>query len=660
MNLNDKDISYIFILLDELAHYKRKDLLANYLLLVLQIIHWFNPVIWYCFKRIRQDMEVAADEKVLDVLESSEQKRYGKALLAVLESFNSPRLAPRLIGMVDDRKNIERRIRMIRMAEFFKSKRRLFIVTGILCIAIFSGVLLTNPLTKQFSFEIGNYTLKVPSDWKVTVSKAELIFQKNNITIGGVQIIGYEPNQSLFLPNHSETKWQKDIEGLITKAVLVNLDLTQPAASGDTSIKNENHLYLLFANEKIAYDIYANTKYVNESQLIKIAKSFIRIKNKETKEYDADVLLRFKNKYVGDHVNVVNLIDNLPYADLRREVSLKTENTPYGITVKYDFSAAGTDVVGQAENTLRNNAVIMFALIDNVDIINFNLKTNKEEKNYQYTRAQIQQSFDKDPREYAKDLRKFETLLSSFSQSQSRNPKSIDEAVSIAIKNRGENGYRDGEVATEGHLILDTEEKNGKIKVYTISSFGYFGFENGIFTKISGSGAIPTVITFSKNEKGEYSLLEYKEPVDGAGYIDSVKKMFPSKLWDKVLSEGKYYPELVKQQEAQAEEYLKSIGRKAKVSAAYVDKKPVNIGVEASNKLFAELTKYDAFLNSCPYWIGTREIIENGVRYIYETSQSKTSDGYDLISFKKKKEDGTFVKEHKYKIIGSEPQLISK
>ncbi|MDS1030039.1 M56 family metallopeptidase [Bacillota bacterium LX-D] len=165
LNLNDKDISYI--LLHELAHYKRKDLLANYLLLVLQIIHWFNPVIWYCFKRIRQDMEVAADQRVLAVLEGGEQKEYGKTLLVVLESFSLPSLAPRLIGMIDDRKNMERRIRMIRMAEFFKSKRRLFMVTGILFVVILCGVLLTNPLTKQVSFEIGNYTLKVPSDWKV-------------------------------------------------------------------------------------------------------------------------------------------------------------------------------------------------------------------------------------------------------------------------------------------------------------------------------------------------------------------------------------------------------------------------------------------------------------------------------------------------------------
>lgn len=170
---------------------------------------------------------------------------------------------------------------MIRMADLFKSKRRLFTVTGIICIAVLSGLLLTNPLARQATFGIGDYTLKVPADWKVKVSDAELIFVKNNISFGGVQIIGYEPDQPLFLPNHSETKSRKDIEGLITKAVLVNLDLSKPAASKDISIKNENHLYLLFANEKVAYDIYANTKYVNESQLIKIAKSFTRI-NKES------------------------------------------------------------------------------------------------------------------------------------------------------------------------------------------------------------------------------------------------------------------------------------------------------------------------------------------------------------------------------------------
>jgi len=242
-------------------------------------------------------------------------------------------------------------------------------------------------------------------------------------------------------------------------------------------------------------------------------------------------------------------------------------------------------------------------------------------------------------------------------QTQALEPRNIEQAVSAAIKEQGKS-YLGGECITEGHVILDTEERNGTVKAYTVASVGWFGFENGVFTKISGSGAIPTVMTFSKNQNGTYSLHEYKEPMDGAGYTDSIKKMFPAKLHDQVLTNQKSYADLAGQQEEQAVIYLVSIGRTAKVSAGHVEKKLANINVEASNKLFAKFTKYDSFLNNCPYWIGTKEQIEKGVRYIYETSQSKTNDGYDMIIFNKTREDGTVVQEYKYKIVGGEPQLV--
>ncbi|EGW38766.1 hypothetical protein DOT_3296 [Desulfosporosinus sp. OT] len=250
-----------------------------------------------------------------------------------------------------------------------------------------------------------------------------------------------------------------------------------------------------------------------------------------------------------------------------------------------------------------------------------------------------------------------DVIITDSLQLLSPNADTIDEAVSRAVKSQGKS-YLAGEVVTEGHIILDSEEKDGQVKVYTIASIGWFGFENGIFTTVSGSGAIPTVMTFSQNESGAYVLLQYQEPQDGALYSGSLKKMFPQKLWPEALTEGKQYSELVIQKEEQAAAYLKSIGRDAKVSAGYVERKLVDINVEASNKLFAELTKHNSFLNSCPYWIGSRELVENGVRYIYKTTQSKTADGYDLIIFQKNKEDGSIVTESKFKIVGNEPQLI--
>ncbi|MDF2889982.1 MAG: hypothetical protein K0R80_349 [Clostridia bacterium] len=247
-------------------------------------------------------------------------------------------------------------------------------------------------------------------------------------------------------------------------------------------------------------------------------------------------------------------------------------------------------------------------------------------------------------------------IIIGMNKSEER-ARSIEEAIRLAILARG-GAYRSGETATEGHIILEVTEDGPQIKVYTIASYGAFGFENGVFTKISGSGAIPTVITLGKSEEGHHVLLEYKEPLDGAGYTDSIKKMFPSWLQQEVLAAQHYYSNLAEQQEEQAADYLKSIGRNAEVRAAHVNKVLANINVEASNKLFSELGKYDAFINTCPYWIGTIEQIENGVRYIYETSQEKTKDGYDLVIFKKMNQDGTVIKEIKYKIVGSEPQLI--
>jgi hypothetical protein len=240
-------------------------------------------------------------------------------------------------------------------------------------------------------------------------------------------------------------------------------------------------------------------------------------------------------------------------------------------------------------------------------------------------------------------------LAAEDQQRQLQNGDRLSTAVGIAIKNQGA-GYLNGELLTEGHVILDAEEENEILTVYTVTSVGWFGFENGIFTKVSGSGAIPTVIMFSKNEPGNYSLCAYKEAlVEG-----SAAMLFPQKL----LPIREYYPDLVKQQEFQAEFYLKSIGRQARVSAAHVDVQFANINVQASNKFF-ELARADSLLANCPYWLGTREKIESDVRYIYEKSYSKTHDGYDLITFKKLKEDGSLVEEKKYQIVGNEPRPIN-
>ena len=69
------------ILLHEFSHIKRHDLAQNWLLFVLQALHWFNPVIWFAFARLRMDRETACDARVLALEPQDRRSDYGHALL---------------------------------------------------------------------------------------------------------------------------------------------------------------------------------------------------------------------------------------------------------------------------------------------------------------------------------------------------------------------------------------------------------------------------------------------------------------------------------------------------------------------------------------------------------------------------------------------------
>lgn len=77
------------ILLHEFTHLKRRDLSVNWLLCLLQAAHWFNPVVWFSFSRLRADREAACDAQVLALEDADHRADYGHALLK-LQSSASP------------------------------------------------------------------------------------------------------------------------------------------------------------------------------------------------------------------------------------------------------------------------------------------------------------------------------------------------------------------------------------------------------------------------------------------------------------------------------------------------------------------------------------------------------------------------------------------
>lgn len=207
----------------------------------------------------------------------------------------------------------------------------------------------------------------------------------------------------------------------------------------------------------------------------------------------------------------------------------------------------------------------------------------------------------------------------------------LDEAVGSAILQENQDSYSSGECNVEGHIILGYVEDSGTTTVYALTMYGYYGFQNGYFTKVSGSGVIPTVFTFKDSENG-YICTKVEEPEDGEGYSDSLKKLFPSVYHPRIFAEWKSDSlDLKSQEQAYAASYLKKIGRDAKIGdygdfGYYTLLTDVGVSVEVDNSTNT--------LQFCdyPWWIGNREVLENGIRYVYEMSYN---DKEHEIVFKK-------------------------
>jgi len=102
-----------FIFLHELAHLKRGDVFIQALVALLQVIHWFNPVLWYAFRRLRADREPATDALVLSRTGEADKEPYGLMLLKLLEHFNQRHALPTLVGILEDKDQFKRRFSLI-------------------------------------------------------------------------------------------------------------------------------------------------------------------------------------------------------------------------------------------------------------------------------------------------------------------------------------------------------------------------------------------------------------------------------------------------------------------------------------------------------------------------------------------------------------------
>ena len=134
-----------FVFLHELVHLRRADPLGEWLLTLLQVLHWFNPLVWLAARRCRADREIACDAAVVALAGEAGRADYGRTILRLATELAADlapgRFSPRpfpspALGILQSRSPLERRLRMIAAAPNARASRWPVVFVALFALAL--------------------------------------------------------------------------------------------------------------------------------------------------------------------------------------------------------------------------------------------------------------------------------------------------------------------------------------------------------------------------------------------------------------------------------------------------------------------------------------------------------------------------------------------
>ncbi|MDC7289249.1 BlaR1 family beta-lactam sensor/signal transducer [Blautia schinkii] len=156
-----KESDMRYMLLHELQHYKHKDALTSYLMNIAGVIYWFNPIVWYALREMRNDREIACDTSVLNMLKNDAYQDYGITLINFAKKVSLTPF-PFFAGLSGNMKQMKRRIINIASYERPTFRKKLksmsaFMLTAVLLFGL-------APILSVSAAEVSRYQWKSSSE----------------------------------------------------------------------------------------------------------------------------------------------------------------------------------------------------------------------------------------------------------------------------------------------------------------------------------------------------------------------------------------------------------------------------------------------------------------------------------------------------------------
>jgi len=393
------------ILLHELMHFKRRDIGIKWLTLFATAAHWFNPLMYFIRSEINYACELACDEAVIKDMSKSGKQAYGDTLISVVAENRYPKVGLKAT-MYEEKKSL--RERLIAIMDHTKKSKPIIALSIILLgtaitasIALGASVKTNNDkppkmyitaeeANAHIYFSIGNIKAKVgltgSYEWKylgrsIKVNSPSPI----NFKYNDDNIVSATTKQQIVISTqklNSDKKYAFSIDKIIVykagkrvpfKALKPNfvdgkLCLQLPKEDGE-------YIYALKLNFKdkgtVNYGFVVRVNMMNLSEIVK-----------------------YKTKYIGNNSKVGALSGLLPTPNkyfLQRYISMQTSKRPYKLNVYYEtnpdipylgeWPISNTNSKGSFYMNLQKNALVLFSMIDNLEVLSFSFRNSSSGRN---------------------------------------------------------------------------------------------------------------------------------------------------------------------------------------------------------------------------------------------------------------------------------------
>lgn len=160
------DVSITNVFMHELSHYKRKDNVVNFMILIIKSLHWFNPILNIMFKNIREEMELATDEIAVSKMNVKERLDYCNSLIRF--STDSDTEFEPVLGLSKVAKTLSKRVRAISAKNDFDKKSKLIFSITILIMILMCLILYP---TTYGMFETPKLYLQLENGEKIEITQ---------------------------------------------------------------------------------------------------------------------------------------------------------------------------------------------------------------------------------------------------------------------------------------------------------------------------------------------------------------------------------------------------------------------------------------------------------------------------------------------------------